>query len=160
MPSQCTRHPRIPVCVLRNDRESHGTETDRAREGHADDGGFCPLFHSLSICPEVSLREDTEVASAVSGIAFLTTWDVVLALKDILFLQRGSKHKRATSFGVNRTVVSCSAERTGSADHIEGWCVVFHLVPLRQKAVQGDFDTHDLPCECRLYGPAPLHQLF
>lgn len=36
MPSNCTQYPRIPVYVLRHDRESHGTETDRAREGHAD----------------------------------------------------------------------------------------------------------------------------
>lgn len=57
--------------MLRNDRESHGTETDRASEGHAD-----------GHLPPGSLRQDAEVASAVSGTALLTTRDTVLALKD------------------------------------------------------------------------------
>lgn len=64
-------------------RKHRDRDRETELEGeHSNGGGFGPLFHSLHVCPRMSLSYNSEVPSPVSGTAFLTTQGVALALKD------------------------------------------------------------------------------
>lgn len=96
-------------------------------------GGFRPPFHSLSICPSVSLRYDSEVPTSVLGTVFLITRGVVLALKDRLsfYSMTPNTNQLLHLVSTKETAISFSARRTVCVDHIEGmvcWSPAWRLL--------------------------------